>query len=230
MKRKSESKETSVKKVGSGKVAPVQDTAAEMTDEDVARLIETTARSLLAKPLMKTERDLWVRRARIIMAYAARFQPDGKFHRPDPFVRLAAYPGIPWSANQLRAYVQAVELMDSLGKDAPDAPITTYALVSASKADMGVKRSLLKEAVDEDLTTREVKRKLSELKGDGDESADEKSILGDWNRLGSAADKVCEELAKIEAEPPAMSDLGVVNKLKDLAEKLQVFLAPFNKG
>lgn len=221
-------------------------------EAEVIRLVDETARLLLDEQDLKTEVAIWVRRGKAIRDYARKLQPDGKHHKPDPYVLLAEHPDIRWSADQLRNFVDAVELWEQIGEGQPCLPVTFYAIVASCKGSVEEKTALLRKAVDEHLTTREVKREAAgtpknaegdhgaDGSGEGDtgagqgedaaagEASGAGKPTGDWKKVQVYAEKLYGEIAGVKVTD--LPDIGVIRRLKEVAASINALVAKFEKG
>ena len=212
----------------------------QLGDADVARLTDETVILLLDKQDLKTEVEIWVRRGRIVRKYVRTLQPGGKFTKPDPYGLLAEHPDVRWSANQLRAFVDALELWEQIGEGAPSLPMSFYALVASSILGFEAKKALLTKAVEQHLSTRDVKGELAEAKGDADEGDQDgqdqegssgtpaAKTTGDWKRVEAYAEKLNAELSAIDLS--GMASLEVISKLVEVAERITALVASLNKA
>lgn len=216
--------------------------AQQLGEAEVIRLVDETAKILLDWQELKTETEIWVRRGKVIRAYVRALQPDGKYHKPDPYVLLAEHPDIRWSADQLRNFVDAVNLWEQIGEGQPSLPVTFYAVVASGKGSFEEKKALLLKAAAEGLTTREVKRKAAgkpeDAEGESDgtvadggragESDEVTKPNADWKKVGAYAEKLYGEISGVsDADLP---DLDIIKKLREVAAKITALLAKFEKG
>lgn len=214
----------------------------QLGEAEIIRLTDETAKSLLDRQELKTETEIWVRRGRVIRTYVRKLQPDGKFKKPDPYNLLANHPDIRWSANQLRAFVDAVELWEQLGENQPSLPMTFYEIVASSQLSFENKKELLAKALKQHLSTRDVKGELAEARGEDEaDAADQEGqerestagspatrIPGDWKKVETYAEKLNSELSAVDLS--GMLNLEVISKLKELAEQIQDLLTRFSTG
>jgi hypothetical protein len=211
-------------------------------EEEVIRLVDETAKILLDEQDLKTETGIWVRRGIVIRSYVRKLQPDGKHHKPDPYVLLAEHPDIRWSADQLRNFVDAVELWEQIGEGQPCLTVTFYAIVASCKGSLEEKKALLRKAVAENLTTRAVKREADAAQKSDDAGAGEHSLgvagegggaetgnpKGDWKKVQSYAEKLNGELSGVNADD--LPDLDVIRKLKEVAARINALVSKFDKS
>lgn len=207
-------------------------------------MVNETAAILLDEQELKTETEIWVRRGKVIRAYVRKLQPDGKHHKPDPYVLLAEHPDIRWSADQLRNFVDAVELWEQIGEGQPSLPVTFYAIVASAKCSLDEKRALLQKIVAEHLTTREAKREAAAARkgeddgGDADGTGTEGTAggdaagagnpKGDWKKAGAYAEKLYGVLSGVKVAD--LPDLDVIRRLKEVADRINALVAKFEKG
>jgi hypothetical protein len=139
-----------------------------LSETEVIRLTDETAKDLLDKTELKTETAIWTRRGSVIRGYVRKLQPRGKHTTPDPYALLAEHQDIHWSANQLRAFVDALELWEQFGEGAPDLPMTVYSIIASSDLTIDEKKNLLTKAMEQHLSSRDVKNQLRVACGDVD--------------------------------------------------------------
>jgi len=139
-----------------------------LSETEIIRLTDETVKILLDKAELKTETAIWVRRGTVIRGYAQKLQPRGKHTKPNPYALLSEHQDIRWSANYIRAFVDALELWEQFGEGAPDLPVTFYSTVASCDLTIEEKRNLLARAVEEHLSTRDVEEHLRESRGDMD--------------------------------------------------------------
>ncbi len=211
-----------------------------MGEEEIIRLVNETAEVLLDEQELKTEMDIWVRRGKVIRDYVRKLQPDGKHHEPNPYILLADHPDIRWSTDQLRNYVDAIELWEQIGDGQPSLPVTFYAIVASLKGGIKEKQALLRKILDDHLTTREVKREAAaSRKGGkacdepgtdgvpGDEATAAGKPKGDWRKVGACAEKLYGELSGVSAAD--LPDPAVVCRLKEVAARINDLVASLDR-
>ncbi len=210
-----------------------------LSEGEISRLIDETAKDLLDGQELKAEMDIWVRRGRVIRSYVRVLQPAGKHHPPDPYVLLSEHPNIRWSSGQLRNFVDAVDLWELLGEGQPSLPMTFYAIVAGGKGSLAEKKALLLQAVERHLTTRELKSKMaaegaSDIEGanesEGNGASGEGSVTtprGDWKKVDAYALKLKAEISALAMDD--MASLDVVQHLKDVGAQIAKLVAKFEK-
>jgi hypothetical protein len=183
-----------------------------LTEAEIERLTDETVDLLLKAG--GGEAQEWIEKGRIIHEYVGRLQPNGKFSKPDPFALLAGREDIPWRTSQLRTYRDAYLLWQKVGGEdgAPKVEVTTVGLVLS--LDDEAAKKVLKRAVKEKLTTRQVAALVKKEKGKEATERTER-VTGDWKALGKAAERLNAEASlMIECPPAGSSDLGVVQNLE----------------
>jgi hypothetical protein len=199
-----------------------------LSETDIIRLTDETARCLLDEADLRTELDIWVRRGRVIRDYVRRLQPRGRHKKPDPYVLLSGHTDIRWSPTQLRAFVDALELWEQVGEGAPSLPMTFYAVAASSGADFATKKAMLTKVVREHLSTRQLKKELARPAPGEDEPAGQQSpgATGDWKKVGAFAQRLAIEIDALD--PEAMVDMSVVKPLTDAKERIEKLLGKLN--
>lgn len=195
----------------------------QLTDAQIETLTDETAGKLLA--LGGGEAQEWIEKGRIIDEYVETLQPNGKFSKPNPFIKLAERPDIPWRPSQLRTYRDAFVMWRQIGdKDgAPKVDVTTVGLVLT--LDHEAAKDILAQAAKKKLSTREVAVLVKKAKGNGTPEKTPR-VTGDWKLLGKAAEQLNSELSLMRNCPPAgLTDLDVVPRLEGVVDSIAKLLA-----
>ena len=215
-----------------------------LSETEIVRLTDETAKSLLDKADLKTETEIWVRRGRVIRTYVRKLQPNGKFTKPDPYGLLAEHPDIRWSASYLRQFVDALELWELFGEGQPSLPVKVYIIVASCKGSFDEKKALLQKVVEQHLSNSALRREIaaSEAGAEGDApgegqktegtsegaSGSTEKTVGDWKKVEAYAEKLNSELSAVDLS--GMVSLDIISKLMEVAEQIQDLLKRFNKG
>jgi hypothetical protein len=176
----------------------VENVVGDMTEQEKKTLTNKTAESLLAQ--QADDAKSWMARGKVIAEYADKIQPNKKNSRPDPFQRLAQYPEMVWSANQLRTYAEAYRLWTEIGGEAaPKLRLTVYSVVLRKGINRDEKLKYLQKAAAKGMSVRDLKSAIdtdiARRKANRPE-ADTK-VMGDWKVANGLATRLSASLAKL---------------------------------
>jgi hypothetical protein len=170
----------------------------------------------------------WKRLGQLIDEFVKKLNPNGKKAKRDPYVLLSRHPSCVHQPGQLRNHHASFVLFTEFGGEdkAPKLPMTHYIAVLGKSLTIEKKRTLLKAAVDDELTVSELKARAYAMRGNGNPNPNPNAPAWDITRVTSRANSLFDVLVGINGKVTAANPMPDAIRTDIRSSLLQVVDSP----